>query len=106
MTTYAELAMKYQTVPAVATEMVNLNAILSLPKPTEAFMSDIHGEYDAFQHVLRNGSGNVKAKIRDCFHDEMTEQTLQEFAFWFTILQNALRPSNNSYKAMRCSNGI
>ncbi|KRO17125.1 fructose-1,6-bisphosphatase [Lacticaseibacillus saniviri] len=81
MTTYAELAMKYQTVPAVATEMVNLNAILSLPKPTEAFMSDIHGEYDAFQHVLRNGSGNVKAKIRDCFHDEMTEQTLQEFAF-------------------------
>ncbi|MCU6392084.1 fructose-1,6-bisphosphatase, partial [Enterobacter quasiroggenkampii] len=55
--------------------------ILNLPKPPEAFMSDIHGEYNAFQPVLRNGSGNVKSMIRSCFRDEMTETTLQRFAF-------------------------
>lgn len=57
----------FQTVPAITTELINLSAILNLPKPTEAFMSDIHGEYDAFSHVLRNGSGNVKTKISECF---------------------------------------
>ncbi|WP_461213899.1 fructose-1,6-bisphosphatase [Lacticaseibacillus sp. GG6-2] len=72
---------KYQTVPEITTELINLMAILNLPKPTEAFMSDIHGEYNAFQHVLRNGSGNVIAKIRECFHGEMTEKTLKEVAF-------------------------
>ncbi|WP_390406101.1 fructose-1,6-bisphosphatase [Lacticaseibacillus jixiensis] len=71
----------YQTVPEITTELINLMAILNLPKPTEAFMSDIHGEYNAFQHVLRNGSGNVLAKIRECFHGEMTESTLKEVAF-------------------------
>lgn len=81
MDLYSELTAKYQTVPAIATEIINLEAILNLPKPTEAFMSDIHGEYNAFQHVLRNGSGNVKSKIRSCFRDEMTETTLQRFAF-------------------------
>lgn len=72
---------KYQTVSAITTELINLTAIMNLPKPTEAFMSDIHGEYNAFQHVLRNGSGNVKAKIRECFQGEMTEKTLQQMAF-------------------------
>ncbi|MDE3282993.1 MULTISPECIES: fructose-1,6-bisphosphatase [Lacticaseibacillus] len=81
MDLYSELTAKYQTIPAIATEIINLEAILNLPKPTEAFMSDIHGEYNAFQHVLRNGSGNVKSKIRSCFRDEMTEKTLQRFAF-------------------------
>ncbi|OPH04177.1 fructose-1,6-bisphosphatase [Lacticaseibacillus paracasei] len=81
MDLYSELTAKYQTVPAIATEIINLEAILNLPKPTETFMSDIHGEYNAFQHVLRNGSGNVKSKIRSCFRDEMTEATLQRFAF-------------------------
>lgn len=71
----------YQTIPEITTELINLTAIMHLPKPTEAFMSDIHGEYNAFQHVLRNGSGNVLAKIRECFHGEMTETTLKEVAF-------------------------
>lgn len=71
----------FQTVPAITTELINLSAILNLPKPTEAFMSDIHGEYDAFSHVLRNGSGNVKTKISECFGGQMTEQTRQQFAF-------------------------
>lgn len=77
----ADPTAKFQTIPAITTELINLNAIMHLPKPTEAFMSDIHGEYDAFQHVLRNGSGNVKQKIRDCFAGELNEATLQRFAF-------------------------
>ncbi len=72
---------KYKTVASITTELINLESILKLPKPTEAFMSDIHGEFNAFQHVVRNGSGNVKSKIRDCFQGELTNETLTHFAF-------------------------
>ncbi len=74
------LAQKYDSEEKVATEIINLEAILDLPKGTEHFVSDLHGEYQAFQHVLRNGSGNVKVKIRDLFKDELEEQELNEFA--------------------------
>ncbi len=53
----------------LATEIINLESILELPKGTEHFVSDLHGEYEAFQHVLRNGSGNVRAKINDIFKE-------------------------------------
>lgn len=74
------LAEKYDSEEKVATEIINLEAILNLPKGTEHFVSDLHGEYQAFQHVLRNGSGNVKVKIRDLFKGEMGEEELNEFA--------------------------
>ncbi|ANU21735.1 fructose-1,6-bisphosphatase [Planococcus plakortidis] len=74
------LAEKYDSEEKVATEIINLEAILNLPKGTEHFVSDLHGEYQAFQHVLRNGSGNVKVKIRDLFKGEMSEEELNEFA--------------------------
>ncbi len=74
------LAEKYDSEEKVATEIINLEAILNLPKGTEHFVSDLHGEFQAFQHVLRNGSGNVKVKIRDLFQDELEEQELNEFA--------------------------
>ncbi|HSP21258.1 MAG TPA: fructose-1,6-bisphosphatase [Planococcus sp. (in: firmicutes)] len=74
------LAQKYDCEEKVATEIINLEAILDLPKGTEHFVSDLHGEYQAFQHVLRNGSGNVKVKIRDLFADELPEKELNEFA--------------------------
>ena len=61
------LAKQYPTVAAAATEIINLQAILSLPKGTEHFITDIHGEYDQFQHVMRNGSGAIKRKIEDEF---------------------------------------
>ena len=61
------LAKQYPTVAAAATEIINLQAILSLPKGTEHFLSDIHCEYRAFSHVLRNGSGAVRKKIDDVF---------------------------------------
>lgn len=74
------LAQKYDSEEKVVTEIINLETILELPKGTEHFVSDLHGEYQAFQHVLRNGSGNVKVKIRDLFKDELREEELNEFA--------------------------
>jgi hypothetical protein len=74
------LAHKYDSEEIVATEIINLEAILNLPKGTEHFVSDLHGEYNAFQHVLRNGSGRVKEKIRDLFQDELSDTELNEFA--------------------------
>lgn len=61
------LSKQYPTVAAAATEIINLQAILSLPKGTEHFITDIHGEYDQFQHVIKNGSGAIKRKIEDEF---------------------------------------
>lgn len=61
------LAEIYPTAGCAATEIINLQSILSLPKGTEHFLSDIHGEYEAFSHVLRNGSGAVRKKIDDVF---------------------------------------
>lgn len=61
------LSNQYPTVAAAATEIINLQAILSLPKGTEHFITDIHGEYDQFQHIIKNGSGAIKRKIEDEF---------------------------------------
>ncbi|SDJ57929.1 fructose-1,6-bisphosphatase [Salimicrobium halophilum] len=74
------LAEKYDSEEKVVTEIINLEAILNLPKGTEHFVSDLHGEYQAFQHVLRNGSGKVKEKISDIFKNELTEDEISEFA--------------------------
>ena len=61
------LAELYPTIGAAATEIINLQSIVNLPKGTEHFLTDIHGEYEAFSHVLRNGSGAVRHKIDDVF---------------------------------------
>ncbi|MEB2264636.1 fructose-1,6-bisphosphatase [Priestia megaterium] len=74
------LAQKYDTEEKVVTEIINLEAILHLPKGTEHFVSDLHGEYQAFQHVLRNGSGNVKEKIKDLFKTVLSDKEINEFA--------------------------
>ncbi|WP_439443018.1 fructose-1,6-bisphosphatase [Listeria aquatica] len=74
------LARNYPTIAKTATEITNLEAILNLPKGTEHFLSDIHGEYSAFEQVLRNGSGVVKRKIRDCFSEEMSDDEINTLA--------------------------
>ncbi len=61
------LAELYPTIASAATEIINLQSILNLPKGTEHFLTDIHGESEAFSHVLRNGSGAVRKKIDDVF---------------------------------------
>ncbi len=68
------LAQQYPTIQAASTEIINLTARLQLPKGTEHFVSDIHGEYEAFHHVLKNGSGSIMRRINELFVYEMTEQ--------------------------------
>lgn len=61
------LANQYPTIDSASTEIINLQAILNLPKGTEHFLTDIHGEYEPFIHVLKNASGVIKRKIEDIF---------------------------------------
>ena len=70
----------YPTVDSAATEIINMQAILNLPKGTEHFLSDIHGEYAAFSHVLRNGSGAVSKKIDDVFGHTLSIRDKRELA--------------------------
>lgn len=61
------LAKSFPTIQAASTEIINLEAILNLPKGTEHFVTDLHGEHEAFDHVLRNASGTVKRKVEEIF---------------------------------------
>lgn len=70
----------YPTIDSAAAEIINLQAILNLPKGTEHFLSDIHGEYAAFSHVLRNGSGAVRKKIDDVFGHTLSQKDKRELA--------------------------
>lgn len=72
------LAEKYPTIQAVCTEIINLNAILNLPKGTEHFMSDIHGEYEAFVHIMNNCAGEIRDKVDMIFRHTMTKQQRRE----------------------------
>lgn len=74
------LAEKYPTVQAASTEIINLQAILNLPKGTEHFLTDIHGEYETFSHVLRNASGMVRKKIEDVYKFSLAEGTKRQLA--------------------------
>lgn len=74
------LSKQYPTIDSAATEIINLQSILNLPKGTEHFLSDIHGEYKAFAHVLRNGSGAVMKKIDDVFGDTLFEDQKEDLA--------------------------
>ncbi|EBH4249128.1 fructose-1,6-bisphosphatase [Listeria monocytogenes] len=74
------LAKEYPTIAKTATEIINLEAIMNLPKGTEHFLSDVHGEYSAFEQVLRNGSGVVKRKIRDIFGAELDDAEINSLS--------------------------
>jgi fructose-1,6-bisphosphatase-3 len=74
------LAKQFPTVDAVSTEIVNLSAIINLPKGTEHFLTDIHGEHEAFDHIMRNASGVVKRKIDDTFGETLTAAQKKELA--------------------------
>ena len=74
------LATRYPTVQAASTQIIRLQAILNLPKGTEHFMSDIHGEHEAFLHILNSSSGEVRDKLNELFADELTSQELAELA--------------------------
>ena len=74
------LARQYPTVEAAGTEIIRLKAILNLPKPTEHFMSDIHGEHEAFLHILNSGSGEIKEKLEELFGTSMTQRDRNDLA--------------------------
>ena len=71
---------QYPNIQKVSEEIINLQAILNLPKGTELFLSDIHGEYGSFSHILNNGSGIIKSKIEYIFKKQMTEQERRSLA--------------------------
>ena len=74
------LATQYPTVQAASTKVIKLRTILNLPKGTEHFMSDIHGEYDAFLHILNSCSGEIKEKIKDVFGSTMSTRERNDLA--------------------------
>jgi fructose-1,6-bisphosphatase III len=105
------LAKQYPTISDASTEIINLEAILNLPKGTEHFISDIHGEYESFTHMLKNASGVIKRKIDDTFGNsirekekstlttliyypeqklELIKQTEQNMEDWYKITLNRL----------------
>ncbi|HPF28582.1 MAG TPA: fructose-1,6-bisphosphatase [Lachnospiraceae bacterium] len=75
-----QLARRYPTIAAASTEIINLQSILNLPNGTEHFLTDIHGEYEQFNHVLRNGSGSVKRKIDEEFGNSLREKEKKSLA--------------------------
>jgi len=78
--TLSLLARQYNTIQKASTEVINLSAILNLPKGTEHFLSDIHGEAEAFLHVLKNGSGSVRRKIEEVFSGTLMEEDKRHLA--------------------------
>lgn len=105
------LSRSFPTIASASTEIINLEAILNLPKGTEHFLTDIHGEYEAFQHVLKNASGTVKRKVNEIFGNTLREsdkkdlctliyypreklrlvhQTEEEMTEWYEIILNRL----------------
>ena len=67
------LSHNFPSIASASTEIINLEAILNLPKGTEHFLADLHGEYEAFQHVLRNASGAIKRKVNEIFGNTLRE---------------------------------
>ena len=74
------LSKQFPTIADAATEIINLQAILSLPKGTEHFLTDIHGEWEQFNHVLKNGSGSVKRKIDEEFGNTLSVKDKRSLA--------------------------
>lgn len=72
------LSLSFPTIADASTEIINLQAILHLPKGTEHFLADIHGEDEAFRHVLKNASGNIKRKVNDLFGNTLRENEKRE----------------------------
>jgi len=70
----------YPTIADASTEIINLQSILNLPKGTEHFLTDIHGEYESFLHVLKNGSGAIRRKINDEFANTLSEKDKKSLA--------------------------
>ena len=87
------LAQQYPNIASAKSEIVNLSAIRNLPKGTEYFFSDIHGEYEAFLNLLRSASGTIRAKIYMLFSETMTEGEQEELAHLIYFPEEILKVS-------------
>ena len=74
------LSKEYPNIKAASAEIINLSAILALPKGTEYFLSDLHGEHEAFIHMIKSASGVIAAKIDEIFGDDLTEVERERLA--------------------------
>lgn len=90
------LSQSFPTVAAASTEIINLQAILNLPKGTEHFLADLHGENKAFQHVLKNASGNIKRKVNELFGNELRDQEKKELCTLIYYPEQKLEQINAS----------
>ena len=72
------LSQNFGNISAAATEIINLEAILNLPKGTEHFIADVHGEAEAFRHILKNASGNIKRKVTEIFGNSLREDDIRQ----------------------------
>lgn len=72
------LSQSFPNISAASTEIINLEAILNLPKGTEHFVADIHGEHEAFRHILKNASGNIKRKVTDIFGTSLSTDDIRQ----------------------------
>ncbi len=75
-----QLSERFPTIAAASTEIINLQSILNLPNGTEHFLTDIHGEYEQFNHVLKNGSGAIRRKIDEAFGNTLSEKDKKSLA--------------------------
>ena len=94
------LAKEYPTIQSACTEIINLQAILQLPKGTEHFMSDLHGEYQSFTHILNNCSGVIKTKIDSLLSKSISQQERAEIAsliYYPQIKLNAIKAREENY---------
>ena len=97
------LAKEFPTIDSAASEIVNLSAIRSLPKGTEYFFSDLHGEYEAFLHMLKSASGMIKIKIDLTLSKTVSRSEREELAYLIYYPEKKLKNNKRVHYAM---NGV
>ena len=85
------LSEKFPTIADASTEIINLEAILNLPKGTEHFLTDLHGEYESFRHVLKNASGVIRQKVHEVFNNTLRESEMSELCTLIYYPEEKLR---------------
>ena len=95
------LSKEYKNANEVSEEIINLQAITNLPKGTELFLSDIHGEYEALIHILNNGSGIIKSKIESIYEKTLTEEDRKDLATLIYYPEEKLNLIKNNIKNLK-----
>ena len=96
------LSQTFPTIEAACTEIINLEAILNLPKGTEHFVADLHGEHEAFEHILRNASGNIKRKVKELYGETLSDEEISQLCS-YTIPKRSSSSSKPAKTTTRTS---